>query len=110
MIYSLTDKVFIGGVVLLFLISLMQCSFMIYALWMWLNNRREQRIAENIRDEQRERIRASNEAHEWMRLLYEKDDRIKQLEQENTELSNKKERVVKLLEKSEEKRLKEVSI
>jgi len=106
MIYSMTDKVFIGGVVLLFFIALMQGGFMIYALWMWISNRREQRVAETIRAEQREKIRAANEVHEWTRLLNEKDEKIRQLNVEIHSLKTKKNRAEKLLEKSESERLK----
>lgn len=105
MIYSMTDKVFIGAVTLLFFIALIQSSFMIYALSIWLKNKREQRTMELIRDEQREKIRAINEVHEWTTLLNEKDNKIRQLTIENTELKNKKNRVTKLLEKSEKERL-----
>lgn len=106
MVYSLTDKVFIGGVILLFFIALMQSVFTIYALTIWITNKREQRSMELIRDEQREKIRAVNEVHEWTALLNEKDNKIRQLSIENAELKNKKNRVTKLLEKSEKERLK----
>ena len=106
MIYSLTDKVFIGAVTLLYFIALMQSAFTIYALKIWLTNKREQRTMELIRDEQRERIRATNEVHEWTALLNEKDNKIHQLMIENAGLKNKKNRVTKLLEKSENERLK----
>lgn len=106
MIYTMTDKVFIGGVVLLFFIALIQGGFMLFCLSMWIKSKKELKNLEDLMAIEREKIRATNEVHEWAVLLNEKDDKIRQLNSEIHGLKTKKSRTENLLKVSESERLK----
>lgn len=106
MAYTVSEKVFIGGLGLLFcLISISTLALILTASY-WLQNRKDARSRAHKKEEARIIQRADAERMEWSQLLTERDSQINKLLDQVATLTTALDRTKRLLEVSEAQRMK----
>lgn len=105
MAYTISEKVYIGGMIVIFCMILMGCVFMAYAVSVWARNRKEDRIAYETAMAEKRAAMKNDQIKSWTDLLTVKDSQIDSLERDLRELKWKYNMTQKLLETSERERL-----
>ena len=106
MAYTICEKVFIGGMALLFLTVLIILVFLVYAASFWLKNKREERRIYLRNQQLKAAARSEQERQEWTSLLAMRDQEIASLKEQVSTLTRSVDMTRKLLETSEAQRAK----
>ena len=104
--YTITDKMLIGAISMLTILTILLCVFSANMASAWLTNKREER--KRIQNEYAKKTmrRADADREQYMQWLEDKDKRCAQLEVECGDLRRRLERVIDLLGVSERERQK----
>lgn len=105
MVYSVSEKVFIGGLSLIFCIVLIGFTALIFSISIWAKNKKLERIAYKDHREANAIARHERDREEWMGLLGMKDDKISELTGKLNVMTRKYQMTKQLLEQSEKERL-----
>ena len=105
MAYTISEKVFIGGLSVMFCMIVIGFVALIYSASIWAKNKRNERIEYAEMRQQEISARANHEREEWMELLKIKDEKISSLTAKLNETTRLYEINKQLLEQSERERL-----
>lgn len=103
--YTISERVFIGGLSVLFCMITIGFVALIYVVSIWAKNKYHERIAYADKRSTEYELRNEKERKEWSMLLGIKDKRIDELTDKLNIMTRKYQITKALLEKSERERL-----
>ena len=83
------EKLYMTGVIILFLVAVIGGVFLWQVACIWLNNRREQRKWESLEREKDREDRLERQRVEWMGIIKDQNDRYEKMVLEVAKISEK---------------------